>query len=339
MLTIYEDDANVFESLCAGASGYLLKGGSTDKIIAAIKEVQAGGAPMNAQIAKKVLAMFTKIISPHADYALTEREKEILNLLVSGKPQKANRLYPLSQSVYHCHAHEEHLREAARALPQRGGGEGVEGAAAVKIKKERQIVMKNVKLVPMILAMVAPLCIMAQTLAPQVLPQNSYPFRQGHAKGDRHYGPFQRNAPRPYPGRMQKKPLAFPAHYQNGSLDEPARFPHQDSAASYFYSCPVALANGKILMVWLNELGDRIYCAASSDTGTSWAGPVVVGTISPGLSISFSITGVQTNTGRVIVFWELDGTIFSSRSDDNGASWTTPTSFVTVGSVNHFADA
>ncbi len=88
MLTIYEDDANVFESLCAGASGYLLKGGSTDKIIAAIKEVQAGGAPMNAQIAKKVLAMFTKIISPQADYSLTEREKEILNLLVSGKSQK-----------------------------------------------------------------------------------------------------------------------------------------------------------------------------------------------------------------------------------------------------------
>jgi len=88
MLTIYEDDANVFESLCAGAAGYLLKGGSTDKIIAAIKEARQGGAPMNAQIAKKVLAMFTKIVSPQADYSLTEREKEILNLLVSGKPQK-----------------------------------------------------------------------------------------------------------------------------------------------------------------------------------------------------------------------------------------------------------
>ncbi len=88
MLTIYEDDANVFESLCAGAAGYLLKSGSTDKIIAAIKEVHAGGAPMNAQIAKKVLAMFTKLVSPQADYALTEREKEILNLLVAGKHQK-----------------------------------------------------------------------------------------------------------------------------------------------------------------------------------------------------------------------------------------------------------
>lgn len=88
MLTIYEDDDNVFRSLCAGASGYLLKGASTDKIIAAIKEVQAGGAPMNAQIAKKVLAMFTKLVSPQEDYNLTEREKEMLQQLVSGKSQK-----------------------------------------------------------------------------------------------------------------------------------------------------------------------------------------------------------------------------------------------------------
>jgi DNA-binding NarL/FixJ family response regulator len=95
MLTIYEDNDKVFESLCAGAMGYLLKGGSTDKIISAIKEVRAGGAPMNAQIAKKVMTMFTKLVSPYADYALTHREKEILNLLVSGISQKmiADRLF------------------------------------------------------------------------------------------------------------------------------------------------------------------------------------------------------------------------------------------------------
>jgi len=128
MLTIYEDDANVFESLCAGAAGYLLKSGSTDKIIAAIKEVRAGGAPMNAQIAKKVLAMFTKIVSPHADYALTEREKEILNLLVSGKSQKqlAEKIFisPLTiathmKNIYaklHVHSRSEAV---AKALKER----------------------------------------------------------------------------------------------------------------------------------------------------------------------------------------------------------------------------
>jgi len=61
MLTIYEDDDNVFQSLCAGANGYLVKGGSTDKVIDAIKEMRCGGAPMSAQIAKKVLTMFTHL--------------------------------------------------------------------------------------------------------------------------------------------------------------------------------------------------------------------------------------------------------------------------------------
>jgi len=126
MLTIYEDDANVFESLCAGAAGYLLKGGSTEKIIAAIKEVQAGGAPMNAPIAKKVLAMFTKIAAPHADYALTEREKEILNLLISGKSQKqlAEKIFlsPLTiathmKNIYaklHVHSRSEAVAKALK---------------------------------------------------------------------------------------------------------------------------------------------------------------------------------------------------------------------------------
>jgi DNA-binding NarL/FixJ family response regulator len=88
MLTVYEDDDKVFQSLCAGASGYLLKGGSTEKILQAIREVEAGGAPMSVHIAKRVLNLFTKMVTPQADYALTGREKEILQLLVSGLTQK-----------------------------------------------------------------------------------------------------------------------------------------------------------------------------------------------------------------------------------------------------------
>ena len=88
MLTVYEDNDRVFQSICAGASGYLLKRVSSEKIIEAIKETQSGGAPMNGQIARKVLTMFTKLVAPQADYALTAREKEILNLLVSGLSQK-----------------------------------------------------------------------------------------------------------------------------------------------------------------------------------------------------------------------------------------------------------
>lgn len=118
MLTIYEDDANVFESLCAGAAGYLLKGSSTDKTIAAIKEARAGGAPMNAQIAKKVLAMFTKIVALQADYALTEREKENSQFIGFRQAAKANCRKAFPQSAHHRHPHEEYLRQTARALPQ-----------------------------------------------------------------------------------------------------------------------------------------------------------------------------------------------------------------------------
>jgi DNA-binding NarL/FixJ family response regulator len=88
MITVYEDNDKVFESICAGASGYLLKRVSSEKIIEAIREAHMGGAPMNAQIARKVLTMFTKLIAPQGDYALTTREREILNFLVSGLSQK-----------------------------------------------------------------------------------------------------------------------------------------------------------------------------------------------------------------------------------------------------------
>ncbi|RMG66768.1 MAG: DNA-binding response regulator [Calditrichaeota bacterium] len=88
MLTIYEDDDKVFESLCAGAIGYLVKGQTTLKIVESIRVVLDGGAPMNARIARKVLTMFSRFVSPQADYALTRREQEILELLVQGYSQK-----------------------------------------------------------------------------------------------------------------------------------------------------------------------------------------------------------------------------------------------------------
>lgn len=95
MLTVYEDNDKIFRSICAGASGYMLKRLSTGKIVEAIKDVYAGGAPINTQIARKVLTMFSKMVEPQADYALTKRELEILELLVSGLSQKmiAAKLY------------------------------------------------------------------------------------------------------------------------------------------------------------------------------------------------------------------------------------------------------
>lgn len=95
ILTVYDDHDKVFDALCAGASGYLLKDSSPEKIIEAINEVLAGGAPMNIRIAHRVLEIFTRMKPKKADYGLTDREKETLQLLVSGltKQQIADRLF------------------------------------------------------------------------------------------------------------------------------------------------------------------------------------------------------------------------------------------------------
>jgi len=84
ILTVYDDNDKVFNALCAGASGYLLKDSSPDKIITSIKEVLAGGAPMNMPIAHKVLEMFAQFKPKKSDYGLTDREKEILQHMVAG---------------------------------------------------------------------------------------------------------------------------------------------------------------------------------------------------------------------------------------------------------------
>lgn len=88
MLTIHEEDEKVFRAICSGANGYLLKSSSGEEIIHAINEVLEGGAPMNAQIARRVLDMFANLAAPKGEYGLTDREKEILKLLTDGLTKK-----------------------------------------------------------------------------------------------------------------------------------------------------------------------------------------------------------------------------------------------------------
>lgn len=83
MLTIQDDDASVFDALCAGASGYLLKSRSPASLLEAIRECAEGGAPMSASIARKVVGAFHRPAPPSDD--LTEREREVLAHLVQGK--------------------------------------------------------------------------------------------------------------------------------------------------------------------------------------------------------------------------------------------------------------
>jgi DNA-binding NarL/FixJ family response regulator len=89
MLTIFDTNEKVFEALCAGASGYLLKKTPPSKVIDAIQDVCNGGAPMSMEIAKKVLGHFSKQpIKSEQVYNLSAREKEILFCLTQGYSYK-----------------------------------------------------------------------------------------------------------------------------------------------------------------------------------------------------------------------------------------------------------
>ncbi len=89
MLTVFEENDKIFRSLCAGASGYLLKRTPPAKILEAIAEVHNGGAPMTASVARKVLNLFTSVAPPTLpEVHLTARESEILQHLVSGSSYK-----------------------------------------------------------------------------------------------------------------------------------------------------------------------------------------------------------------------------------------------------------
>jgi DNA-binding NarL/FixJ family response regulator len=85
MLTAYEDTDNIFNSLAAGAGGYLLKRTTSAELLAAIRDVQIGGSPMTTHIARKVVQSFQKAgPSPHATENLAPREQEVLDYLSQG---------------------------------------------------------------------------------------------------------------------------------------------------------------------------------------------------------------------------------------------------------------
>ena len=84
MLTVHQSNDKIFEAVCAGASGYLLKSASRDEILLAIENVLEGGGAMDAHIARRVLEMFARMVTPQADYGLSDRERQILQLLVEG---------------------------------------------------------------------------------------------------------------------------------------------------------------------------------------------------------------------------------------------------------------
>ena len=85
---MFNDDDLIFNAVCRGAEGYLLKSATPRQIYESIQNVMCGGAAMTPTIAGKVLKMFTQYAEPKGEYDLTMREKEILQLLVDGLSKK-----------------------------------------------------------------------------------------------------------------------------------------------------------------------------------------------------------------------------------------------------------
>lgn len=89
MLTVFDDNKNVFEALKNGANGYVLKKTPPAKLLEYINEAASGGAPMTSSIATQVLKMFSEVQAPAGeDYNLSDREKQVLQLLVNGYSYK-----------------------------------------------------------------------------------------------------------------------------------------------------------------------------------------------------------------------------------------------------------
>src|SRR6266576_982814 len=85
MLTVYDDEERIFDAMCAGASGYLLKKTPPAKLLESLKETVAGGAPMSPEVARRVITLFREIRPPdRSDYQLTPHELRLLKLFVEG---------------------------------------------------------------------------------------------------------------------------------------------------------------------------------------------------------------------------------------------------------------
>jgi len=89
MLTVYDDDERIFDAMCAGACGYLLKKTPPARLIASLQEAVDGGAPMSPEVARRVIALFREIRPPdRAEYHLTPHETRLLKLFVEGHNYK-----------------------------------------------------------------------------------------------------------------------------------------------------------------------------------------------------------------------------------------------------------
>lgn len=126
MLTVFAEQDRIFESICNGASGYLLKRTPPAKLLDAIREAATGGAPMSPEIARKVVTLFRKTAPPPLDERLTGQEVRMLQLLADGHSYRAtgerlgisvNTVRSYIRTIYdklHVHSKSEAVSKALR---------------------------------------------------------------------------------------------------------------------------------------------------------------------------------------------------------------------------------
>lgn len=125
MLTIKDDDDSVFNSLCAGASGYLLKDTAPAQLLDSIKEVYEGGSPMSPSIARRIINSFR----PTSNFTLTKREIVILERLCDGENYKA-----IADSLFISgHTVRTHIKNIYKKLHVNSRGEAVKKAVRNKL--------------------------------------------------------------------------------------------------------------------------------------------------------------------------------------------------------------
>lgn len=130
VLTVHEDTDKIFEAICAGASGYLLKPSTTGTILEAVRAAHRGEASITPKIARRVLDLFAHLAPPQGDYGLTRREQEVLHCMVEGmtKKEMAERLCISYFTI------DRHLRNVYAKLHVHS-----RGSAVAKALKERLI--------------------------------------------------------------------------------------------------------------------------------------------------------------------------------------------------------
>ena len=141
MLTVYQNTEHIFNALAAGATGYLLKQTPPNELLAAIRDVHAGGSPMSGHIARKIVQSFQQSAASLAEAeSLSPREAEVLGFAGEGISLQGNCRHHESDLRHRSHAHPPRLRKTARPFADGSGGQAP-GPEPAPARTDRDLLM------------------------------------------------------------------------------------------------------------------------------------------------------------------------------------------------------